>query len=212
MWFQELELYAVERERGTYSYDLLVPPARSTAEKIIFVYSTRNQYFKRMELLFKIQRRGPPRRKTRKLLALEAHSRGCTKELVSGLPSSARWKRSELEQKNDFLGKTNSGRRASIFFVVGTFRCMWAVQHRRPTARFVKPSCPSHFRSSLRFSTSPQASDVLRSTFDVFTRGAGDESSPKSQDICIYAVSYAIRFRASGLKKIRNTSHVSSAD
>lgn len=47
---------------------------------------------------FKLQRRGPPRRRARKLLSLCHTRKACTKKSISDLPKNLdQWKKSELE-------------------------------------------------------------------------------------------------------------------
>ena len=60
---------------------------------------------------------------TKSVVAL-AHSRECTKQLITGLPNFIPKGTVELEQTNEMSPEKNGGRRASIDFVVGAFFCV----------------------------------------------------------------------------------------
>ena len=92
-------------------------------QKQILGDSTRNRKFYRLEPHFQPSAtRSAPKEDTKKAVAL-AHSRECTKDLISGLPSLARWKRSELYRQKNEMSSGKKRRQTTCFhgFVVGTF-------------------------------------------------------------------------------------------
>ena len=92
----------------------------------------RNRKFERLEPYFQTSATRSALKEDKKRAVASAHSRECTKELISGLPNFG-----EMEtfvagaEKQKVFWKRNGSRRASIVFVVGTFFCfLWAVQRR----------------------------------------------------------------------------------
>ena len=80
----------------TSTFLLLVPQ-----QKQILDYSTRNRKFKHLEPYFQPSAtRSGMKEDTKSAVAL-AHSRECTKELISGLPNFCSQGTVELEQKNE---------------------------------------------------------------------------------------------------------------
>ena len=64
-------------------------PALSTAANNVLGYSTRNRNSSAWNHVFNFQRRGPCRRRARKLLSLcHTHGEKCTKEPITALPSN----------------------------------------------------------------------------------------------------------------------------
>ena len=84
--------------------------------------------------IFKLQRRDPPRRRTRKMLSLWHAHGSAPRSSYPVCQTLARWKHSELGRKTNCPQEKKGGRRSSIGFVVGTFGnfsfSSWAVQHR----------------------------------------------------------------------------------
>ena len=73
--------------------------------------------------IFNIQRQGPPRRRTRKVLSLWHNHGKAPRGSYPACPILARWKLSELDRKTNCPQEKKGGKRASIGFVVGTFLC-----------------------------------------------------------------------------------------
>ena len=112
MWFQALEfsvsctiamyffLLQNEKEERT-RYDFWVPPALVLQQKKILDYRTRNRKFKRLEPHFQPSAtRSASKEDTKRAVAL-THSRGCTKELISGLPNFGSLETFGAREKNE---------------------------------------------------------------------------------------------------------------
>ena len=92
--------------------------------------------------IFNFQRRGPPRRRARKLVSLLPHSRECTKEPISALPNNGSKKKlGAKEQLRNILQEKLRGRGGSSCRFDRTFGkknfFLWAIQHRCPSLRII---------------------------------------------------------------------------
>ena len=102
-------------------------------QKKILDYSTRNRKFKRLEPHFRPSAtRSGMKEETKSAVAL-AHSRECTKELISGLPNFCSQGTVELEQKNEMSSEKK--RRQTCFHWLccrdfWQYQLFFVVQHR----------------------------------------------------------------------------------